>query len=556
MEPSSPNDPGSEAREPSLPLAYHERTKHRFERFAAGPETLDWDAQPAPFRRYLGAPITPLRLLSELGPEDPIVARLEAAWSFPPPGRKAPAWTLDTLSVFLQVSLGITAWKSYGPDRWAVRANPSSGNLHPVEAYLIAVAMPQLPDGVYHYLPEQHALEQRAHWSGAPPQPPGLYLALTTLIWREAWKYGERAFRYCQLDVGHAVGALSVAAALLGATLCEDTALPTAGLGELLGLEHDPSAQRATEREEPELLLRLSEAPRAELGNASAGVAALHFVGAPSVIDARPHYRWPLLEQIAHATRRVASARLPGSEPTSRPAPTAAALGSTRPAREVLLGRRSAQRFDSAHVMAQADFFALLHTLLPVPAAPWSTLATSARIDLALFVHRVTGLESGLYLLLRRGEQSRALLAWLCGRFMPSSLPDAPAHLPLKLLAAMPPRALMQAARALHCQQDIASSSCFALTMIAELEGPVASEPAVYRDLHREAGVLGQALYLQAEALALRGTGIGCYFDDPLHELLGIERTPYRSLYSFTVGKAIEDPRIELAPAYPKESRP
>ena len=30
------------------------------------------------------------------------------------------------------------------------------------------------------------------------------------------WKYGIRAFRYCQHDVGHAIGALRFAAALLG----------------------------------------------------------------------------------------------------------------------------------------------------------------------------------------------------------------------------------------------------------------------------------------------------------------------------------------------------
>ena len=34
--------------------------------------------------------------------------------------------------------------------------------------------------------------------------------------WREAWKYGERAFRYCNHDVGHAIGTARIAAATLG----------------------------------------------------------------------------------------------------------------------------------------------------------------------------------------------------------------------------------------------------------------------------------------------------------------------------------------------------
>jgi len=32
----------------------------------------------------------------------------------------------------------------------------------------------------------------------------------------EAWKYGQRAFRYCQHDAGHAIGAICIAAAGLG----------------------------------------------------------------------------------------------------------------------------------------------------------------------------------------------------------------------------------------------------------------------------------------------------------------------------------------------------
>ena len=30
------------------------------------------------------------------------------------------------------------------------------------------------------------------------------HVRLSSIHWREAWKYGERAFRYCQHDIGHA----------------------------------------------------------------------------------------------------------------------------------------------------------------------------------------------------------------------------------------------------------------------------------------------------------------------------------------------------------------
>ena len=36
-------------------LAYHARSKHALDRYAAGPATLDWEAQPKAFRDWTGA---------------------------------------------------------------------------------------------------------------------------------------------------------------------------------------------------------------------------------------------------------------------------------------------------------------------------------------------------------------------------------------------------------------------------------------------------------------------------------------------------------------------
>lgn len=76
-------------------------------------------------------------------------------------------------------------------------------------------------------------------------------------------------------------------------------------------------------------------------------------------------------------------------------------------------------------------------------------------------------------------------------------------------------------------------------------------DPAAYRDLLREAGLLGQLLYLEAEAMGLRGTGIGCFFDDPVHEAATLATPDFQSLYHFTIGMPVEDERIETTPAYP-----
>jgi hypothetical protein len=59
-------------------------------------------------------------------------------------------------------------------------------------------------------------------------------------------------------------------------------------------------------------------------------------------------------------------------------------------------------------------------------------------------------------------------------------------------------------------------------------------------------------LYLEAEAAGVRSTGMGCYFDDVVHQLLGIDLSndAWQSLYHFTVGGAVDDDRLTTLPAY------
>jgi len=121
-----------------------------------------------------------------------------------------------------------------------------------------------------------------------------------------------------------------------------------------------------------------------------------------------------------------------------------------------------------------------------------------------------------------------------------------PAHLPLYLLL---PHDLRAGAKLICCHQDIAADSCFALGMLAHF-GRARGEPWCYRHLFWECGMLGQALYLEAEAAAVRSTGIGCFFDDEMHRLLGISDDRWQSLYHFTVGGPIEDVRLTTLPPY------
>ena len=106
-------------------------------------------------------------------------------------------------------------------------------------------------------------------------------------------------------------------------------------------------------------------------------------------------------------------------------------------------------------------------------------------------------------------------------------------------------------AQQIACHQEIAADGAFSLGMVAEFEGPLTEYGAwLYPRLFWEAGLIGQVLYLEAEALGIRGTGIGCYFDDPMHQVLGLTDRRFQDLYHFTMGGPVEDKRLTTLPAY------
>ena len=97
----------------------------------------------------------------------------------------------------------------------------------------------------------------------------------------------------------------------------------------------------------------------------------------------------------------------------------------------------------------------------------------------------------------------------------------------------------------------MAADGTFSLGMLARFE-PVLRErgAGAYRELFWEAGMIGQALYLAAEAAGVRGTGIGCYFDEVLHHALGLAGHDWQSLYHFTIGGPVEDSRLLTSAPY------
>ena len=509
---------------------YHERSKHRLNRYAPGPGQLDWANQPDPFRRYEGAARIELSLVAD---------GLEARFGDVRAGRlPAPReFSLDSIAALFELSLGISAWKAYGETSWALRCNPSSGNLHPTEGYLVTGAVASLAAGVYHYLSCDHVLERRGAWDG-PVALDGVLLGLASITWREAWKYGLRAFRYCQHDCGHAVAALGYAAAALGWRSRLLVAPGDADVAALLGLERDPDGAEA---EAPDCLLWISaDAPLP----AALPPKPSRWHGRANRLSSE-HVEWPDIGQAHRLTAKPRLADEPAQPSCAAPEPAARPLHDLAAA-QVFRQRRSAVALDGATTIGAGAFFALLDATLPRPAAPpWCAWPWTAEVHLAIMVHRVDGLDPGLYMLVRNPDALGTLKAALRPDWLWHEA--GPPGLPLYLLL---PYDLRDAARLVCCHQDIAADSCYALGMLAHYE-IAASEPWRYRALHWECGMLGQVLYLEAEAAGIRATGIGCFFDDEMHDLLGLRDTAWQSLYHFTAGGAVDDARLTTLPAYP-----
>ena len=215
---------------------------------------------------------------------------------------------------------------------------------------------------------------------------------------------------------------------------------------------------------------------------------------------------------------------------------------------QIIRQRRSLLACDGKTAIPAERFYRMLSRAMPAPgdAIPWSPA-----IHFALFVHRVEGIDPGLYALARDPGKVEKLKQSMHAHFAWEAPPDRPADLPLYLLERGDARGL---ATQVSCRQEIAGEGAFSLGMIAEYQASlVAHGPSFYRRLFWEAGAIGQVLYLEAEAAGVRATGIGCFFDDPVHQVFGLGDLAFQSLYHFTVGGYVDDPRLTTLAPYKRE---
>jgi SagB-type dehydrogenase family enzyme len=503
-------------------FAYHQATKHSYDSVRTNAHFLDWRNQPDPFRSYEGAPL--VTLLAEPGfPKAGTFATMAALVEGPRTAQGSKyryhqeveldvAW----LSRLLWHSMGISAWKkvpvtSY---RYSLRVNPSSGNLHPTETHLALVGFTGVDDGLYHYRADRHALELRSRgnwterlaralvlpWAAESP----LIVGLTSIFWREAWKYGDRAYRYCCHDLGHAMMSLLLAARALGLPGGVVTHFSDLRLTHALGLAESDEAPMA-------FLVFPPQNPSGRLPAPS----PQEFAGIPNQLSTEevPYHlllgmhRSTILPDPLGPLPRISSTNASTASEPSRPnSPSDASLGPT------VRRRRSALDFDArTPPMERADLEQLLDFATWDWSADWrgnlgGDTTPGQRganfVTLYLYLHRVRDCDPGVY---RWDKSSRRLEQLHSGN-------------------------VERVAAYLSLEQPLAGNACFAVSMIADLdEAARVFGNRGYRYVHFEAGAIGQRFYVGAEALGWNATGIGAFYDDDVHRYLGLleeEETP------------------------------
>jgi len=507
---------------------YHETTKHSQKRYAKSLGYMDWATQPDPFRIYKGVknvtlplslnnPTPPYSLLDEDLPSAPLMQ--------------------ESISQLLQFSLAIAAWKSSGGSSWAVRCNASSGNLHPTEAYLVLPPMMHTTKStVSHYAPKNHTLEIVAEFDTEffnTLEKGSFLIGLSSIAWREAWKYGERAFRYVQLDAGHAWQALVISAKMLGWNITRVDNISDEEIAKILGLDQQ---DRFFEDEKPDMLLLISKeisSPHLDLSLLLNSLPKM-YEGIANKLSPSMH-EWSIIAEVEQATSLM---QIPQAQ-TSRCKVTRAP---TKESKEVVLNRRSIHVMDKEKSLITKEQF---HTLLK--SIDCSLDGKENAAHLAIFVHRIEDYSQGLYLHVRNQKDLQSLKKEFHNTFLWRETA-------FKNLYLLEVADFTKASKIISCNQDIASDGAFSLGMICRYSQELLTCNAHrYKELYWECGMIGQQLYLEATSLGLSGTGIGCFLDDLMNvNVLGLKNNLYQSMYHFTLGVGYVDSRIETTYPYQK----
>ena len=354
-------------------------------------------------------------------------------------------------------------------------------------------------------------------------------IALTSIHWREAWKYGERAFRYCQHDLGHAIAAVGIAAAIAG--LARDAA------ARVVARRH-----RRADRHRPRRGLRRGRARGAGVPARSARRASPAVVSVESRARCSPPFgagEWTgRASQLSedhvtvdvHRRDRRGHAAIPAARrrnPVQSQLPDRPIDPITRS--DALVLQRAAPWRSTAARRSSADaFFAMLSRVMPGDGAPWDALWWTRASISRCSCTASTASRRACTLLRARCRGGRRLRAACAASSCGSRRATRCRCICLRAATAA------RLARRLSCDQDIAADGFFSLGMLADFDASLEQfGPSFYRICSGNRASSAGAVSRGRGGRRAR-TGIGCFYDDPVHDVLGLAGHAFQSLYHFT----------------------
>ncbi|HKF77501.1 MAG TPA: SagB family peptide dehydrogenase [Candidatus Dormibacteraeota bacterium] len=469
---------------------FHEATKHGRQRMVGGRMLpLGRASRPPQFKGYAGG-----ELLSFADPsEPPTVPALTALAGLAPVSRRPP--DRRDLAQLCRLANGVLRWRPLAghPDGGiGFRAAPCTGALYHIELYVACSDLDGVAAGLYYHDARAPGLRRlrTGDWralaieaaagepatAGAPA-----IVVLTSSFWRNAWKYGPRAYRHAFWDGGVVLANLLAAAGALGLPATVVLGFEDDLVGRLLDLDPD--------REVPVALVALGVG--APAATPTPAPPPIGLVDEPLFFLAEHFPQIPA----AHAATSLAGAgrvqAWRAGAPTPQPPLAGDELSAAGPSiEEAVVGRRSTRSFAAAPITSEQLRLLLGCTLAPVlsdvpvgPGAPHLTVTA------------VEGMEPGLY----RVEGGRPVL-----------------------LRSVEPYELRRTAGRMALGQELGAEAAVNVCFLADLDDVLGRMgDRGWRVAHLGASIAAGRLEVAAQALGLGATGL-TFFDDEVVDLFGL----------------------------------
>lgn len=514
---------------PKLSIAqhYHERTKYYPETIAAKSKVLDWENQPVPYKDYkVGTTID----LKPFLKEDPKAFKDE-------PGK-----TLWRLSQLLFCTYGLTAKMPtvMGPPVY-LRAAPSAGGLYPAEVYLVCRGTPILPTGLYNYQCRSHSLihfwegeawsvlQDACFWHSVLGSA-DLAIVITSVFYRSAWRYEDRAYRRIFLDTGHLLSNIELASSFTDYRPHLIGGFADEMVNDLLYLDSDregaiaiiPLADQLNVRQQlPPSISVLPSATHLDYPEIPDG-ELLNYLHQVTKIDQMRNWdaETERIQATDHEKQREDKYNFPFCTKVSTATVPIQWTGDARegfllqPLENTMIRRRSTRAYNGANLTLDELKAILDFTYQPHHYIEQGLNGSPDYFDLSLIetfiaVSGVTNLEEGCYYYAPKAQELRQI------RF----------------------KNFRRELHYLCLGQDLGRDAGALVFHTADLQKAVAKYgDRAYRYLHMDAGHLGQRMNLAAIHLGLGVSGIGGFFDDQVNEVLGIPADE-AVLYITTLGR-------------------